>query len=159
MKSLFSWLCLAFILYGCNAGTSGAINVSTQVESGTFGTVINGNSCTNMVTGSTCTIQLTLNNNGTSDLLLTFAQVPTTPNGSTQLPTPFTNNPQFANDVEDCQTQINDSNNVQIQCNVTITYQNNNPGAINSTNANLIFYIGNAANSPASSNTVTLSGD
>lgn len=159
----FSLICLGFILGSCNSGSPGAINVSAQVQSGSFGTVvnvINGNSCTNMVTGSTCTIQLTLNNNGVSGLLLTPAQIPSTPNGSTLLPAPFTNNVQLANNVRDCNTAINDSNNVQVLCNVTITYQNNIPGAPNSTNTNLVFYLGNPPSYPnAVSNTVTLSGN
>lgn len=138
------------MLIACNSGSSN-ITIGASIIGGTNGTTTTGNSCSDMETGSTCVISLNLSNNSTPDLNLTYST----------LPTPFTNNPTFTTDVDACNQQINDSNNVPITCQITVTYQNTNPGTLpNSQVANLTFYLGNTSNpDQAASPLITLSGN
>ena len=143
---------LALMTTGCNSGGSN-LSIGATIESGTNGTVITGNTCSDMETGSTCVISLNLNNNGTPDLNLTYTPSP--------LPDPFTNNPTFVSDVAACNVQINDSNNIPVTCNITVTYENSSPGTLpDSTVANLTFYLGTTQDpDQASSPIITLSGN
>lgn len=139
----------ALMLVGCNSGGS-EMTINANVTGGTLGTTTTGTSCSNMVTGSTCVMTLNLNNNGTPQLNLTFST----------LPPAFTNNPTFVSGVNQCESQLNDSNNVPITCNITLTYVNATPSTPNSQTANLTFYLSNSSNpNAATSNIITLSGD
>lgn len=144
-------IALSLSVTSCGTG-GGNVSIGASIESATNGTLISGNTCSNMETGSTCTIALTLNNNGTPALNLTYTPFP--------LPDQLTNNPSFVSDVANCNTQINDSNNIPVTCSITVTYETANPGLPNSNAVDLTFYLGTTTDpDQASSPVITLSGD
>jgi len=123
---------LSLGMFGCSVGNVGNPQISAAVTQG---------SCTNMTGGSTCTIQLTYNTNGTANPVLSY-----TP---TQLPQGITNNNSFSTGVNACQTNIN--SNSQGTCNITITYSSQ--GSPGMPTVNIAFVLAGVT-----SNTIPVSG-
>ena len=131
------------MLAGCSAGGPNS-SLSASVTNG---------SCTNMKTGSTCTITLNVFNNN-SGALLSYSP--------TLFGTGYDQNQSFSNSVAQCNTTVAAvASQTANNCFITIIYQST--GTVN--NENLTFYLCNpgqicqASTSISTSNSIALSGN
>lgn len=129
-----AYVALAF-LGGCNSGSTNNPTISVAV----IGTP---STCTGMINGSQCTVQITYNTNSTSNISLGTTPV------QSSLPTSITSNPSFINSLTTCQNQVGTSSG-QTTCSMTITYTSNG-----GTNINLGFTLGGTT-----SNTIPVIGN